>query len=173
MELIRTILNQILYFFACRIRYLIIIGIIGTIMAVFGLSVWLERVFVPVQGRLVHTFGARYAFTIARETDDYFRMHGAKSDCLWENVAAVAAKAHEIEVYRITINEAIGDARYGVLYPSLFRVEQKIIFERAANVIKVQVARGTVQQANKSAYYDSLFADYRLLPFGTYFIIGK
>jgi len=60
-----------------------------------------------------------------------------------------------------------------VLHPSLFRVEQKIIFERAANVIKVQVARGTVQQANKSAYYDSLFADYRLLPFGTYFIIGK
>ena len=66
-----TIYRQIRLFLSRRIRFIIIMGILGTIMSL-GLSAWLEKKFLPVHELLVNTFGARYAATIARETDDYF-----------------------------------------------------------------------------------------------------
>ena len=167
----------IIDYFKKKIEKKLIRWVIGTVVVFclimgMGLAGWLDAIFIPVQTFIGNTFGEGAAIRVAYETDDYFRTHGEKIDHLIEDIERVAIKTNEINEYRIKITDSLIDRNYGlVTNPRAFYIEQKITFEHHPDVIKVQVTSGTLQQGDKAAYYDKLFAEYRLLPFGTYFIV--
>ena len=151
------------------ILFLICYGTIG-IMTFFA---WSERFFDPVRGWMGTVFGENFAMGVARETDDYFRHVGSRIDWLMEDIEAVAIHSAQIDTYKITVTETLADPRQGFLNPGFFLVEQHIIFERRGDIIKVQVIPQETVLADRALFYESLFFDFRLLPFGVYYIITE
>ena len=138
-------------------------------MALMGFFDWSERVTLPVR----EWFGGKPAMSVAYEDDGYFRKFGTRVDYLTEDIETLAIRSMGITEYKIIITERIADLNYGALNPSYFIVEQSITFEHHDTVIKVDVSPVLNQPASAPNFYGSLFTEYRLLPYGTYYIVTE
>ena len=126
------------------------------VMRFFG---WTEGIFAPLRG-----------ISSAHETDDYFRRHGERVDFLFEDIDAVSIKINEISVYKIEVREMFQDDR------GWSTMQRDIIFEQNEGVIKIEVKPEQAPDENRrgtSDFYDRVFAEIDLLPFGTYHIITE
>jgi len=151
-------------------KVLIVLFIIltPTLIAFFA---WSEKVFDPVRGLVGKVLGNDVELAVAFETDEYFRTIGKKIDWQWGDLEAIIARSKELDTYRITINEVFSDPKSGFLNPGLFRVEQHIIFESRENLIKIQIIPQEIVLSDRAIFYESLFRNYHLAPFGIYYII--
>ena len=155
-----------------KIKIILICVVAFCFIMAAGLAGWLEFALLPLREWYTDTFGENASISVAHESEDYFRKRGTKIDFLFEDIDEIAVGAKEINEYKIKITEKIIDKNYGdVRNNAAFYIEQNIIFEKSESVIKVQVMAKKTQQGNKASYYDTLFAEYRLLPFGTYYIV--
>ena len=143
---------------------IIAITVLCLIMAA-GFAGWLEKAIAPVRG----WFGDGLAISVAYESENYFRKSGTQTDFQYSDMEAIADKAKEINEYKIKITETIADKKN----LNAFFVRQNIVFERSEDMIKVQVSPDKTQQGNRASFYEKLFEEYRLLPFGLYYIITE
>ena len=150
-----------------KVIIIILVLLTPVLIASFAAS---EKFFDPVRGRLGDIFGTDFAMRVAAETHEYFRAVGTQIEWQQEDFEAIAARSREIDTYRITIDESFSDPRFGFLNPGWFNVEQHIIFERRGDLFKIQVIPQEVNLSDRALFYESLFRNYRLIPFGIYYI---
>ena len=143
---------------------------IAVIIGFFAVLIVLTSVFTDFVDWTEGLFAPRRGISAAHETDDYFRRHGERVDFLLEDIDAVRIKINEISVCKIETREMFQDTRIWST------VQRDIVFEQNEGVIRVEVKPVQIPNENRrgtSAFYDRVFEEIDLLPFGTYHIVTE